>query len=143
MSWQESDLSPELRKRIAKQEGIQTPTPIAKSAKKSKYGNVKTIIDNITFDSKKESNRYIELKARQQCGQIANLALQPEFQLQEPFIDSMGVRHRAITYKADFMYLDRGDVIVEDVKGKKTEVYRIKKKLLLKRYPDIIFREVY
>ena len=141
--WQESDLSPELRKRIEKQEAIQRHTQPTKSARKSKYGNVKTIIDNITFDSKREADRYYELKWLLIKGEIAKLECQVKFEIQSKFTDSQGVKHLPISYIADFCYMEKGKYIVEDVKGKKTEVYRIKKKLLLFKYPEIIFREVY
>lgn len=45
----------------------------------SKYNNKKTIVDGITFDSIKESNRYIELKALERIGEIKDLELQPVF----------------------------------------------------------------
>lgn len=76
-------------------------------------------------------------------GFISDLELQPKFILQEKF-SYKGKVIRAITFKADFKYLKKGEVIIEEVKGgnaTKTEAYRIRKKLLLKRYPDINFIE--
>lgn len=104
----------------------------------SKYHNTKTEVDGIRFDSKKEANRYCELKLLERQGLIANLELQPVFVLQEG-------KGLTIKYKADFRYLEPdGNYVVEDVKSKgtMTAVYRLKKKLLLKQYPGLDFREV-
>lgn len=99
-------------------------------------------IDGIVFDSKREAWRYMELKALERAGSIGNIELQPEFEL-IPTFEYDGKKERAVKYRADFRYRHRsGGVIVEDVKGHKTEVYRIKRKLLLHKYPDINFREV-
>ena len=106
-----------------------------------KYLSKKTIIDGITFDSKKESKRYIELKRRQTLGEISCLELQPPFLLQEGFTRDKK-KYRPITYIADFKYVENGKVIVEDVKGFKTPEYKIKKKLLLYKYGDFEYREI-
>ena len=96
-------------------------------------------LDGITFDSKAEMNRYAELKMLERAGVIEGLELQPKFILQDA-VDG----RRAITYFADFGYREKGKPrrVIEDVKGHKTEVYRLKKKLLLAKYPDIDFREI-
>ena len=111
--------------------------------KKRKYNNNKPIVDNVKFDSNKEARYYNELKIRQQAGEIEDFQLQPEFVLQEGFRDKTGKKHRAIKYRADFKikHIDDSEEII-DVKGYKTNVYRIKKKLLLYKYPDINFKEV-
>lgn len=112
----------------------------------SKYGNKKTVVDGITFDSIKESERYFFLKHDKN---IRNLKLQPKFELHEAFeVDTLQsdgtikkTRERAICYVADFEY-DEGDWhVVEDVKGWKTQVYKLKRKLFIKKYPKILFRE--
>ena len=100
-----------------------------------KYGNRKTTIDGITFDSKREAARYRQLKALEQAGEICNLELQPRFVLLDTFTDSHGKRHQAITYVADFQYTEAGRVVVEDAKGVETAVFKIKRKLFLSRYP--------
>jgi hypothetical protein len=107
----------------------------------NKYFSRKTTIDGIVFDSKKEGRRYSELKLLERAGEISDLILQPEFILQEGFTKN-GKRHRAIVYIADFQYMKNGQTVIEDTKGVKTEVYRIKKKLFEKRYPDLTIREV-
>ncbi len=106
-----------------------------------KYHNKKVIIDGHKFDSRKEGEHYLELKRRQNLGEISNLELQPSFLLQEGFKRD-GKKYQPITYIADFRYIENGKVIVEDVKGFKTLVYMIKKKLLLYKYDDFEFREV-
>ena len=92
-----------------------------------KYKNVKTVLDGITFDSKKEATRYAELKLLAKSGLIQNLRLQVPFEL---IPKQQG--ERAVKYIADFVYTENGETVVEDVKGIKTDVYKIKKKLMLK-----------
>lgn len=114
-------------------------------AKRSKFGNVKKEIDGHVFDSSAEARRYIELKAMQAAGQIANLELQPRYTLLEAFTDDTGKKHRKIEYVADFRYLqihghhlpDR--TCVEDVKGHPTEAFKIKWKMAIRKYPDVRF----
>lgn len=106
----------------------------------SKYKNKKTIVDNIKFDSKAEANRYIELKLLEKSGKISDLELQPKFTLQEKYTNNKGEKVRAITYKADFCYLEGNKIVVEDVKGVETKEFKIKKKLFENKYRDIDFR---
>ena len=114
-----------------------------KKKKKSKYKAVKTEINGIEFDSKKEARRYKELKILEKADEIKSLELQPRFLLQEKFKYN-GKTIRKIEYVADFRYIDKeGKTIVEDVKGMKTEVYKIKKKIFLKKYGEnLIFKEI-
>ena len=108
-----------------------------------KYNNKKTVVDNIKFDSKKEAERYIYLKTRLKMGSIKDLELQPRFCLQEGFKKN-GKTYRKITYVADFKYYDlvRKKIVVEDVKGMKTDVYKIKKKLFECRFTDLELEEI-
>ncbi len=89
--------------------------------RKSKYGNKKTTIDGITFDSKRESERYCFLKYRLLAKEIKELELQPKFPI---FINEIKV----FTYKADFAYIEKGKRIVEDSKGFRTSIFKLKKK---------------
>ena len=107
----------------------------------SKYRAKKTEIDGIKFDSKKEAKRYIVLKALESKGEIENLTLQPKFLLQEGFRKN-GKAYRKIEYVADFMYEQDGKLIIEDVKGIKTDVYKLKQKLFEKRYQDLTIKEI-
>jgi hypothetical protein len=51
---------------------------------------------------------------------------------------------KAVTYIADFVYYNSDATVrtVEDVKGMRTQVYIIKRKLFRWRYPEYEFREV-
>ena len=100
----------------------------------SKYKNKKVVVDNILFDSKKEANYYIYLKMLEDAGKIVDLELQRKFVLQ-PTFKLNEKTYRAITYVADFVYKDQeGQTHVVDTKGYRTEVYKIKKKLFMKKY---------
>lgn len=107
------------------------------SKKKSKYHNKKTAVDGMLFDSKKEAERYCELNLLQREGKINKLELQPVFPLLEAF-EYRGEKIRPVLYVADFQYVDleTGEEVVEDVKGMKTDVYKMKRKLFLHRYGD-------
>lgn len=113
----------------------------------SKYGNRKTVVDGITFDSKKEADRYIELKYMERAGLIRCLELQPKYCLIPTLEGSNGkIAQRAVYYRADFEYLEKNKLggwnrVVEDVKGCRTDVYKLKKKLLRWRL-GIEIREV-
>ena len=93
-----------------------------------KYGNKKVLINGIKFDSKKEANRYYELMLLQKAGIVSSLELQPRFLLQESFKKN-GKTYRKIEYIADFKYIENGKIIVEDVKGFETDVFKLKNKL--------------
>lgn len=95
----------------------------------SKYHAQKTTVDGITFDSKKEAMRYQELKLLQRAGEIKNLQLQVPYVLIEK--SKYG---RTIKYIADFVYEEKGQVVVEDCKGFKTDTYKLKKRLLAEKY---------
>lgn len=103
-----------------------------------KYHNKKTKIKDITFDSKAESKRYIELKLLEDSGLIRDITLQPKFVLQPKFKKN-GKTHREISYIADFMYYDNHleKVVVEDVKGYETEVFKIKRKMFEYLLPEL------
>jgi hypothetical protein len=97
--------------------------PRIATSPKNKYGNKPTVVDGIKFSSKKEASRYGQLKLLQRGGKISELRLQPKF-------DIVVCGAKICRYIADFTYVENGLVIVEDVKGKPTPVYRLKKKLM-------------
>jgi len=101
----------------------------------SKYHNKKVQIDMYVFDSIAESRRYKELKLLERAGKISELELQPRFLLQESFKKN-GKTFRKIEYIADFQYIENGKIVIEDVKGKETEVFKLKRKLFEHEYPD-------
>lgn len=100
-----------------------------------KYHNKKVSYDGYTFDSIKEKNYYIKLKLLEKTGKIKELELQKEFELQ-PSFKLNNKTSRKITYRADFTYKTTEDdkLHVIDVKGFRTDVYRLKKKLFEYRY---------
>lgn len=108
-----------------------------------KYHNKKTTVDGIAFDSAAEARRYAELKLLERAGKIKDLKLQPMFELL-PAFQKNGKRYRKTTYIADFSYFDNESMknVVEDVKGVKTQIYSLKKKLFEYRYPDLTLTEV-
>src|SRR3970040_2374191 len=91
----------------------------------NKYRNIPKRVDGILFQSTKEARRYSELKALQQAGVIRDLEMQPKFKLE---INGVHIT----TYYADFRYHDneRRAEIVEDVKGMRTALYIIKRRLM-------------
>ena len=119
-----------------------------------KYGNRKVEIDGIEFDSKKEAQRYWELKLLQRAGKISDLQLQREFELipaqyeTYPRYGKTGNRlqdgkrciEKSCTYKADFCYMQDGRLVVEDVKGYRDPAsagyakFVLKRKLMLWRH---------
>lgn len=99
----------------------------------SKYNNKKIRVGGEVFDSKREYNRWCELRLLERSGIIHNLQRQVKFRL----IDSQKTLERTerpCDYIADFVYYENGKRIVEDCKGMRTDVYKIKRKLMLERY---------
>lgn len=117
-----------------------------KTAKRNKFNAQKIEIDGMTFDSKKEHKRYIELKAMQQRGEIFGLEHHTKFEL-APKTKIEGEKRvkPALRYFADFTYYNiTGEYIVEDVKSaatRKLASYR-NKKHLMKTVFNIDVREV-
>lgn len=103
----------------------------------NKYHASKVVCEGITFDSKKEASRWKELRILEVTGQIEELERQVEYEL----VPKTG-RERAVKYRADFRYKEKGKTVVEDTKGFKTKDYVIKRKLFKWRNPEIEFREV-
>lgn len=108
----------------------------------TKYGNKKTTVDGITFDSIKEAKRFKELSLMERAGMIQDLQRQVKYILipaqREP--DTVGARggvhkgkliERECTYVADFVYQENGQTVVEDTKGFRTKDYLLKRKMLL------------
>lgn len=96
--------------------------------KRSKYNAVLTKVDGITFDSKREAEYYSELKLRQKAGEILGFSRQDQFVL-----DDAGT-----TYRADFViYYPDWRYQIVDVKGVKTDVFKLKMAMLRMRYPGL------
>lgn len=109
---------------------------------RNKYQAEKAFLNGIKFDSKKECNYYAELLLLKKAGEVVKIELQPKFELQ-PRFEHDGKKEKPIIYRADFKvtYAD-GHIEIVDTKGFKTDVYGIKRKMLLYRYPNIFFKEV-
>ena len=113
---------------------------------RNKYHNQKYSADGEVFDSKKEFQRWQELKILEKAGEISELRRQVPFELllvqREP--DKIGPRggrkpgrviEREAVYIADFVYKDAdGREVIEDCKGMRTKDYILKRKLLLFRF---------
>lgn len=115
-----------------------------------KYRNKKVEVDGILFDSKKEANRYMELKLLEKAGEITDLKRQVRYELipsqreQSTEMYKSGphkgeykpgkVIEQSCCYVADFVYKEGDHIVVEDTKGMRTKDYVIKRKLMLHRY---------
>lgn len=113
-----------------------------------KYRNKPTHLDGHRFDSIKEAKRYQELRLLEKMGEIRDLKLQPSWGFSVAgntvSIRSAGFPNgKAVKYKADFSYTDckTGELAVEDVKGMRTDVYKLKR-ALMEACHGIIVREV-
>lgn len=110
----------------------------------------KVSYNGITFDSQIEGQRYLQLLSMEQSGEISELVCHPKFELQPAYKNMQGKRIQAITYSADFQYIENGQLIVEDVKprnrsAKRQDTARIppdgrlRIKLFEYKYPKIKF----
>lgn len=90
-----------------------------------KYRNSPCVVGGIRFDSKKEASRYQDLLLLEQAGEIADLRRQVRYTFEHGGV-------KIASYTADFVYLDTRaqTTVVEDCKGFRTQVYKLKKKLL-------------
>lgn len=104
--------------------------------KTNKYKNKKIEYDGMTFDSHKEMSYWIKFKIMQRGGEISELKRQVEYVLIEPFI--LGKKkYKKTSYFADFQYKDKeGKLHVIDIKSEptKTQVYKLKKKMMAYKY---------
>lgn len=112
--------------------------------RKNKYNARKVKVNGIVFASQKEADRWRELKLLERAGKITDLRRQVPFLLiptQREFCNEIDekkrrfkkgkVIERKCSYYADFVYMQNGKQIVEDAKGKRTDEYVIKRKLML------------
>ena len=121
-----------------------------------KYGNKKIVTADGEFDSRREYQRWCELKLLERAGKIHDLHRQVRFELipaqsetYERYSQKTGNRlkdgqrclEQACYYVADFVYWEGEQMIVEDAKGVRTDAYIIKRKLMLERH-GIRIREV-
>lgn len=103
----------------------------------SKFGNKRMIVNDIVFQSRKEGRHYLYLLGQKELGEISDLKLQVPF-----YYMSDNGKKKIFLYKADFTYLDElGHLHIIDVKGCKTSLYSLKKKLIEDRF-NITIEEV-
>lgn len=94
-----------------------------RGGRKPKYGNIKAEAEGMTFHSKKERGRWMDLRLMERAGEIRELQRQIKYPLE---VNGIHVGD----YIADMVY-DKNGLVVEDVKGYQTDIYRLKKKLML------------
>lgn len=105
-----------------------------KASKRSKYGAKKMVVQGLTFDSKKEADRWLVLRDLERKGDIGGLQRQVRYDLQGrdgPILTDKKTKTRA--YVADFQYVDwrlNGAVVIEDVKGFETPEFKLKRSIL-------------
>ena len=112
---------------------------------RNKYKAIKTTVNGIEFDSRKEARRYQDLLLLQRAGVIKKLEMQVKFVLiptqyettirygkkGQRLKDKQKLLEKECSYIADFVYEENGKKVVEDTKGVKTKDYIIKRKLML------------
>lgn len=129
---------------LTKSKQIRTGNGAPPPPPRRKYQNVKVNVEGHTFDSKKEANVYVQLRALEKAGAVRNIEVQPKFHFP---LRGQPVRHlprkwkgklikgSPLSYSADFRYeeLDgtKWKTVVLDVKGFDTQVSRIKRALVL------------
>ncbi|OJA82927.1 hypothetical protein BGV71_14245 [Burkholderia ubonensis] len=112
--------------------GVDVAPSVSKPKKQPKYRNVRCEYDGIKFDSRRERDRWVELMRQRNAGEISNLERQVVFVLADPVVID-GRKRPALRYIADFVYERDGATVIEDVKGRITEGYRIKRHLMASR----------
>lgn len=107
----------------------------------SKYGAIKVTDDNIVFDSKLEHKRYKQLKTLQAAGEIRELEVHKDYVLVDKTL-VRGTWERAVKHEVDFDYFDveAKRRVVEEIKGVRTAVWVLKRRLFVARYPQIEYR---
>ena len=95
----------------------------------SKYHNRRAVYKGMSFDSIGEMNRYKELELMQMAGVISELKHAVRFKLL-PAQKGELRNEKGVVYIADFTYKRNGTSVVEDYKGKRTDVYILKRKMM-------------
>ncbi|MCA8045505.1 DUF1064 domain-containing protein [Burkholderia arboris] len=117
--------------------GRPAPLSAQPKAKPSKYLNQRCEYDGITFDSRRERDRWIVLRRELAAGLISDLERQVAYVLADP-VAINGRKKPALRYIADFVYDRDGKTVIEDVKGVITAEYRIKRHLMALRGLQIV-----
>lgn len=120
--------------------GHAPPASIAAPSAEHIRNTRRKLVDGIEFRSTLEARAYQLLSLWQSAGVISALELQPTYLLQEKFrVDGKAIRE--MNYTPDFRYQRDGLTFVIETKGHRTQPYRMRRKMFLKRYPEIQFRE--
>lgn len=108
--------------------GLTTPR------KRPKYGNTRVYIDGYKFDSKLEAKHYVELKLRQDAGEISKLTLKPKYELRAAPLHRETGPVKICSIIPDFEYIENGIVVTCDTKGMITADWKIKAKIFAANY---------
>jgi hypothetical protein len=100
-----------------------TPEEYHRLKKPPKYRNKRVAVDGYAFDSLAEAKRYGQLRTLETGGAISDLRVKTRYPL---VVNGQECGY----YEDDFNYMDRGARIVEDVKGMRTDLYRLKRRLV-------------
>jgi hypothetical protein len=105
------------------------------SAKKAKYRARPTVVNGIRFHSAREAARYLDLKLREKAGEIKELELQPKFPIYVCRRQN-GELHKVCDLILDFRYREGpcGLLVVEDCKGMRLPIYKLKKRMFEAQY---------
>lgn len=130
--WSQDDLASFLKKaekrgavttHVCADDDVAAMAKAKKARDRGKYGNVKAEADGMVFASKRERGRWMDLRLEEKSGAIKNLQRQVAYPLCVNGIE-------ICRYLADFVYERDGAVVVEDSKGYRTDVFKIKAKLM-------------
>lgn len=106
---------------------------LPKTESKSKYNSKKITVDGIKFDSHAEANYYCNLKILLRMGEITGFCRQARFIITEGKNGENGTE-----YVTDFVvFYPNGTYRIIDVKGVKTEVFKLKVKSFREKYPKL------
>jgi len=105
---------------------VKVPPRYARRASRNKYGAKKTQVGEITFDSKKEALRWMELQMLEKAGEISDLRRQVKIELMGQYRPLYTRTGRKMRYTADFAYIEDGVEIIEDCKGTWTRDFEVR-----------------
>ena len=130
-----------LQKMAAEKKITSFYVPNISDRSQNKYGAIKIMIDDHTFDSKLEAEYYLYLLEQLELGEIKEFSIQPVYELQPRFtkrINGKVKTYRKIEYRADFLVRDKNnETLIIDTKGRETDIFKMKQKMFEYVYPDL------
>jgi hypothetical protein len=121
----------------------QRPWPPLQPRRRKYGGTLCTDSNGVLYDSQLERRRALELKILFEHGEITWWSWGPRYVLVDATVDERtGKRTAAVTYRPDFVVLEKGVLRVEDTKGLKTQMFMLKQKLWKARYPNVELRVI-